>query len=297
MFPYIDRFVTDEIIPDKKTVNDRWSLTRDGKYIAIVKSDTGLIRIKNEDYYGVFPHPENKAIMLFAPPDGMGRYSYGDKASTFVVNEIGKYFKQSKIRDINDSQNYLNYLDEKIKEINNNLKYGGTTLTGAVVNEEDIITFNIGDSRTYGYKDKLTQLTEDDSQLWSLYKNGKIKKDDIRFMHGNNIMTDAIDGLRIPIHPKYNIVKSNSYDALLMTTDGIHDILSDEEMETIIENNKEFPRSIAYELVFNSLYYKEEISDEAMNRIENVLCEPFYETIPGKDNSTAVLVFTKNIKR
>lgn len=297
MYPYIDRQVTDEIVPTKETINDRWSLVKDEKDFAIVKSDIGLTRQVNEDFYGVFFHPQNKNLILATLADGMGGYKYGEKASAFAVAEISKAFKQSSEKDINDSENYQNYLNDKIKEINKNLKFGGTTLTGAIINENDIITFNIGDSRTYGYNDKLTQLTEDDSYLWPLYKTGKIYKDDIRFIEGNNVMSEALDGLNLPINPKYKIVKKDKYDALLLTSDGIHDILSDEQMEAIIKNNFFTPQNIVYRLVYESLNYEEEISDEALERIENISGIPIYKTTPGKDNSTAVLVLTKNMKK
>lgn len=297
MYPYIDREVTGEILPTKGTINDRWALVRENKYIAVVKSDTGLKRKNNEDFYGVFTHPKNRNLVLAALADGMGGYENGEKASNFAITELGKAFKQSLVPEINDTQNYQKYLDQKIKEINMNIKTGGTTLTGAVINENDILTFNIGDSRTYGYKDKLTQLTEDDSYLWSLYKTGKISKDDIRFIRGNNIISDALDGLPYPIHPTYKIIKKNEYDALLLTSDGIHDILSDSYMEATIKDYISFPSSIIYKLVFDSLNHQEEIPDDALLRIENIMGTPFHETDPGKDNATAILVLTKNIKR
>ncbi len=297
MYPYIDREVTGEILPTKGTINDRWKLFRGKKYIAFVKSDIGLKRKNNEDFYGIFTHPENRNLVLAALADGMGGYENGDKASSFAITEIGKAFKQSSAKEINNTNNYQQYLEQKIKEINKNLKTGGTTLTGAVINENDILTFNIGDSRTYGYKDKLTQLTDDDSYLWPLYKAGKIYKDDIRFISGNNIMNEALDGLPYEIHPKYKIVKKEKYDMLLLTSDGIHDILSDSYMEATIKDYMSLPSSIVYKLVFDSLNHQEEISDDALKRIENITGTPFHETGPGKDNATAILVLTKNIKR
>ena len=37
MYPYIDREVTGEILPTKGTINDRWKLVQEKKYIAFVK--------------------------------------------------------------------------------------------------------------------------------------------------------------------------------------------------------------------------------------------------------------------
>ena len=84
---------------------------------------------------------------------------------------------------------------------------------------------------------------------------------------------------------------------LLLTSDGVHDILSDSYMEEAIKDYMSLPSSIVYKLVFDSLNHQEEISDDALERIENITGTPLHETDPGKDNATAVLVLTKNIKR
>ena len=60
-----------------------------------------------------------------------------------------------------------------IKVLNTNLirDYGedvlGTTLSLALINKKNTLILNIGDSRIYTYKEKnLTQITEDDSDVW-----------------------------------------------------------------------------------------------------------------------------------
>ena len=49
-------------------------------------------------------------------------------------------------------------------------------------------------------------------------------------------MNEALDGLPYEIHPKYKNSQKRKYDMLLLTSDGVHDILSDSYMEEVIKN-------------------------------------------------------------
>ena len=49
----------------------------------------------------------------------------------------------------------------------------GSTLTLALINKNNTLVLNTGDSRAYIYKRrKLIQVTEDDSDVWMYYKYG-----------------------------------------------------------------------------------------------------------------------------
>ena len=156
-------------------------------YILQKKSDIGLIREKNEDAGIVLVHPKNNAIKLLAIADGMGGKDLGDVASSYVISEIGKWFKSSSPSLISDTSKLSTRLKEHIKNLNSNLisKYGynklGTTLTLVIINEKETLILNIGDSRCYIWKDELKQITEDDSQVWLYYRAGEVNTEDLRF--------------------------------------------------------------------------------------------------------------------
>lgn len=289
-------------IEESKTNNissqsDNFILQRNNNIIAIAESNIGKLREKNEDFYGLFINDEDPNLILIAVADGLGGLHGSERASRYTIKKLGHFFEKSNPEDINHPNRYKLYLDRKIREINKTLPVGGTTLTGAILGKENLIIFNIGDSRTYGFKNnKLIQLTEDDSKVWEIYKQGLVKKDDIRFIYGNNIMTEAIDGLPWSIHPRYKIVNKNQYDALLLTSDGIHDILSDKTMEDIIINNINDPQMIINRIIDISVNGPaDEISEESMEDIYAIGDIPFSKTQPGKDNATGMFVLTKKI--
>ena len=97
---------------------------------------------------------------------------------------------------------------------------------------------SVGDSRCYRYREnELQQLTEDQSEVWELYKMGAISKDDIRTHPRNNIITMSLGTAKN--------VKINSYDydiriddIFLMCSDGLTDMISDQEIVKILSSNK-----------------------------------------------------------
>ena len=301
-------YTNSDINPEYTTLDNTWVLEKNNKIVAVAKSDIGQVKKNNEDFYGVFTNQKDENLILVAVADGLGGHKAGEEASKFVIKSLGEFFKQCSPAEINDSEKYqkkLNkaikkinsHLNKTIKKINKNIKEGDTTLTGAIINENDLIIFNIGDSRTYGYDQKLTQLTDDDSILWKIYKKGYIQKNDIRFTSFNCLVTNSMDDSFIPIHPKYKIVKDNPYSALLVTSDGVHDILSDETMGKIINSNYENPEKLINEIVKRAVYgNKERITEDTKKRLKKPFVPIFSEITPGKDNATAVLVLTKNKK-
>lgn len=207
------------------------------------KTDIGLIRSQNEDTVLAICHPRNKNIKLLIAADGMGGKSFGEVASSFVVSSLHRWFINKSVNILNNLEKVDGQLRKYIKTLNTNLikKYGkdkmGTTLTMALINEKETLVLNIGDSRTYVYfKNKLLQVTEDDSDVWDYYKYGGVKKDHLRFFSNNNIITACVgicDELCI-IHTK--IIKNN-YQMIMLFTDGVTDVITDSKIKKIIKNS------------------------------------------------------------
>ena len=163
------------------------------------ETNIGLIRKTNEDAVIAINHPKQKDIILMAVADGMGGKEHGELAASYVVEKIEKWFKEKSINTLNNSKKTISLLEKYITKINidfinkNGKNYSGTTLSMAIVNEKETILINVGDSRGYIYKkNKLIQITEDDSDVWSYYKYGACKKDDLRYFFNNNIITACI---------------------------------------------------------------------------------------------------------
>ena len=254
------------------------------------KTDIGKFRERNEDFIAVSRHPMSEDIVFMCLADGMGGGIHGDVASETVVKALYNLFMESDISIFDD----INLLKKKTDEVINSCdkllisKFGensiGTTLCMVYVLRDKTLIINIGDSRCYKYEDdKLIQVTEDDSEVFRLYKNGSVSKDDLKYFGINNIITKCI-GLRSDLCDPTYYELNNSYDMLLFFSDGVTDLLSDIEIEDIIKHSD------------NNLIL-ENIIDRAVNSTDNFiipkylkdkyeyLVEPFY----GKDNASGII--------
>lgn len=208
------------------------------------KTDIGLIREKNEDATLSINHPKNKNIKLLIVADGMGGKSYGEIAANYVIMYLQKWFINKDIKLLNDNDKVIELLTKYIKTLNKNLikKYGrdqlGTTLTLALINKNNTIVFNVGDSRCYIYKNKnLIQVTEDDSDVWMYHKLRGVKKDYLRFFSNNNVITACI-GICDELCKISTTIIENDYDMIFLLTDGVTDMITDTKIKTLIKKTK-----------------------------------------------------------
>ncbi len=257
-------------------------------------------RLNNEDYYKVTLYPLDSNLIMSIVADGVGGYSGGEIASLYVTEKLSEFFKKCSIEEINDTGLFVWEILNELKKINKKMLdeayyVGETTLSCSVLNKNNIIIFQIGDSRIYTYNgDSLNQVTKDDSEVWTIYQEEKILKDDLRFVSGNNIITNAL-GDPFYKEPKIIILDRDYIKALLLTTDGVTDIVSDKIlnqafMKMFAVNPEKITEFIVHEAVNGK---KEVISEDVAERILEANEIYLYETNPGKDNATAVLTLVK----
>ncbi len=258
-----------------------------GKFIT--KTHTGLYSHVNQDRVLATSHPLAKNIKLFAIADGMGSLYKSEFASQYVVDNLNKWFLSLNLDEINNTYMLCEILNNIIYNINNWLYKEligypecGTTLTCAVVNENDTVIANIGDSRTYAViKKRLKQITKDDTQLWIEYEKGNIKKNDIRYHIYNNLINKSI-GLSLNVEPTLYTIRNDLYSYLLLFSDGVTDCLSDKKIQYII-NNTRF-KEMADEIINQAVYV------DQREKVPNAMWAK--KPINGKDN-TSVIVYKR----
>jgi len=268
-----------------ETSNGICSIIATSSEILKSKTTVGLVRENNEDFVVTIVSPTNEKIKLLVVCDGIGGYDSGEVASKFAAKSLVNWFVNFDFTDI-DLEFIHNVIRKKIKEIHNvikNLLVGaGTTLTAALVCENKTIIANIGDSRTYAIKDsKLIQVTEDDSTLWKKYyeNDEDFHKDDLRFLVGNNCIEDCLGSLGTG-NAKTYVIDNDNYEGLLLVSDGVTDIVSDEKMTLLY---KETPKEdFIDQILFESCYG----ASESFYGEEDYF---FQRTRPGKDNASAAL--------
>lgn len=254
-------------------------------------SDTGRLREINEDYVFFCRHPEDEKVVLLIVADGMGGREQGDVASQEVVADVEAWFYKESIEVLKDIGGVSELLDKRIKKVNKYLidKYGknflGTTLTVAIIGYNKTLFYNIGDSRGYIYKNgELIQITEDDSGVWSFYKDGSVEKDDLRFFPTNNFITACI-GLNEELCNSRSYIVPNDYKMILLLTDGVTDLLADSDIKKIIDRKKD--KDILKEIIKTAVYkdLKLHVPISLKRKYKGRFTIPVF----GRDNASGVI--------
>ncbi|SDL37394.1 Stp1/IreP family PP2C-type Ser/Thr phosphatase [Halarsenatibacter silvermanii] len=227
-------------------------------------TDKGLMRAKNEDNYLVQTDP----LPLLAVADGMGGHQAGDVASETVIETINNF--DLSVCEI--SPDHMKNLVERtnrevLKKGEENPQYSGmgTTLSCAAISEGKLYYGHVGDSRIYLYRDQeLTRISSDHSLVAEMVEQGKISQKEA-FQHPqSNVLTQAI-GLGKNLDIDRGSVSLRKNDIILLCTDGLTDMVGEEDIADII------------------LQAEEETSEKICDRLIQSALEA-----GGKDNITVI---------
>lgn len=147
---------------------------------------------------------------IFGIADGMGGHDKGELASYTILSYLKD--NKNKILSERDLKTTIIKSQSKLSEIAKiNNSFGmGTTLSGIHFIQRKAIIFNCGDSRVYQIdSNELSRITEDDSEVFTLFKNGEITEDQIRLQKGKNILTAALIGDSKTRIPQISIHRAN----------------------------------------------------------------------------------------
>lgn len=216
------------------------------KFYAI--TDIGRKRELNEDYIYTSGQPIGALPNLFIVADGMGGHKAGDYASMHTVDRfvevIRELGEEHGVQDaINEAVTAANaYIYQRSRE-NSNLSGMGTTLVLASCIGNEAIVANIGDSRLYLVNDDaMTQITRDHSLVEEMVTLGGIDREMARNHPDKNIIARAV-GVKEKVAADFFEVDLTKGDKLLLCSDGLTNMLRDEEIYQIIQNNKELEQA------------------------------------------------------
>ncbi len=168
---------------------------------------------------------------ILAVADGVGGNSAGAVASHLVAKELSETTCVSA-----ESMQRIN--EKLLRAAEDNEEYHGmaTTLAGITFRSGSASLFNVGNSRVYllqGGK-YLKQLTTDDTTLNYLLVTGQIRLEEADSFDRRNEITACFGGGKAGLYRiKINNLGTVSAPVML-TSDGIHDYLSVDQMEDII---------------------------------------------------------------
>lgn len=240
-------------------------------------SDIGRVRKNNEDYCkGEIIHINDEPIGIFALADGMGGHNKGEVASVLAVENIIELIKN---RFLENSNIKMDYIDDIIKQAYNdvnNIIYNkskeneefqgmGTTLVLTIIYKDNICIANVGDSRTYLFRDEnLNQISIDHSVVEELLRAEVITIEEAKNHPRRNQITRAIgtDPLVIVDIFKEKIQKN---DKILLCSDGLTGFVDNEKIKEIL------------------------CSSEGINVLSQRLINTANKSF-GKDNITVILI-------
>ncbi|MDD4005124.1 MAG: Stp1/IreP family PP2C-type Ser/Thr phosphatase [Elusimicrobiaceae bacterium] len=224
-------------------------------------TDKGKVRANNEDNVAI-----DAALGLAVVADGMGGHNAGELASSLAVGTMketladmarGEIPYMAIDPDLSQEANQLSYaasaanlqiLSDKCPE-NQGM---GTTLTAVLVRGRKGTIIHIGDSRIYLLRDQaLTQLTNDHSLVAEHVRSGVLTELEARQSTLQNILTRAL-GINADIMLDVEELELKAGDKLLLCTDGINKVVSNEQIRQVMIAKAE-PGDICKELVDMSL--------------------------------------------
>ncbi|MBU7048555.1 MAG: Stp1/IreP family PP2C-type Ser/Thr phosphatase [Theionarchaea archaeon] len=180
--------------------------------------------------------------VLLVVADGMGGHNAGEVASRLAIEGICQKLLKNIIE--NKANCMGDMLRRTIKEVNKDIytyveenpRYRGmgTTMTVAVIQGPHLSIGHVGDTRAYLIcEQKLIQVTTDHSLVQEMVDNKEITKAEARYHPQRNIITRAVgisSDVEVDIYTEY--IYGNDY--ILITSDGLTDIVADEEIYTIV---------------------------------------------------------------
>jgi protein phosphatase len=221
-------------------------------YEFCIRTDPGLARENNEDSV-TYDEPTRLGILA----DGMGGYNAGEIASgmatTFIKSELGRWLSQAgrhaNAREVRRAMEIC--VDNANRSIfnaaNSNPQYGGmgTTLVLGVFQDTRLILGHIGDSRCYRLRGaEFTQITKDHSLLQEQMDAGLITREQAATSSNKNLVTRAL-GVEDAVLLEVNEHKVEPGDIFLLCSDGLSDMVDDQEIANILGSDVPLEQRVA----------------------------------------------------
>lgn len=206
-------------------------------------TDVGKRRELNEDYIYTSDKMIGNLSNLFIVADGMGGHNAGDYASRYTVEKVIETVEElENERDIEEIMQEAiyranAYIYEKART-DIKLSGMGTTLVIASIKNQEVLVANIGDSRMYVINKNITQITKDHSLVEEMVTMGGLDKEAARNHPDKNIITRAI-GVKEFVLADFFEVKLEKEDKILLCTDGLTNMLNDDEIHRIVQSNED----------------------------------------------------------
>ena len=185
---------------------------------------------------------------VFAVCDGMGGEQFGDEAAAIASDTIAHH--SSELREASPEQLH-EAVNELATEANNRItgmvyakraNLSGSTLVLAVLHNTTVHIFNLGDSRAYYYSGgTIRQITYDHTVANQKLKANILTEEEAKNSSDSHRLTSFLG-----VDDRWIGIKAQAYEpfdisggVLLLCTDGLFDMCSDEEIAVVISGSQE----------------------------------------------------------
>ena len=191
----------------------------------------------NQDYVFASQDTVGNLPNLFAVADGMGGHNAGDYASShavrILVDEIREDTDYNPVKVIRHAIETANTEIIEQAQKDEKLRGMGTTMVVATIVGQYAYVANVGDSRLYVVDKQLRQITRDHSLVQEMVRMGEITAEEARNHPDKNVITRAL-GATKDVAVDFFDVHLEPGDRLLLCSDGLTNMVLDEDIEDII---------------------------------------------------------------
>ncbi len=192
------------------------------------RTDAGRQRHANEDsYYARAP--------VYAVADGMGGAQAGEVASRIAAEAFdertGEGTPEQQLARVATEANRRIF---ELAQEDSSRSGMGTTLTGLLVDGDEVAIVHVGDSRAYVFRDgELRQLTRDHSLVEELRRQGRLTPEEAEEHPQRSIITRAL-GPEREVQLDVHTHRARSGDQYLICSDGLTSMVRESRMREIL---------------------------------------------------------------
>lgn len=200
-------------------------------------TDLGNIRKQNQDYFDIVSFGAAGTLAIVC--DGMGGAKSGNIASRLATEIFVEEVRDSIRAEMSTGQieAMLNAAlvranETVFEQSKTSIEFNGmgTTLVAAILRGEEAIFLNVGDSRAYIFdKDGIQFMTVDHSLVELMVQRGEITREEAKNHPQKNLITRAV-GTTSEVSADIYKQKIKSGDAVLLCSDGLSNVLADQEL-------------------------------------------------------------------
>lgn len=204
-------------------------------------TDIGRKRQLNQDFVFTSELPLGCLPNLFVVADGMGGHKAGDYASKYtvetIIEEVGMARNKEPIEILGKAIQRANEKVRRKAMEDENMVGMGTTVVASTYKDGVLYVANVGDSRLYVVNDEIRQITRDHSLVEEMIRMGGIDRASARNHPDKNIITRAV-GAMDTVNVDFFEVELQTGDIVLMCSDGLTNMIEDEEILNILKREK-----------------------------------------------------------